>query len=383
MKRVLLGALIVASLFAVPLLAFASQPEQMVVVAADEIIDGNFIKFGSVIDIAGAVNGDVIVAGNSITISGPVAGDVIAAGSSITISGSVGGSVRVLGQSISITSEVARNVWALGSSVALSDESRVGWDLIAAGATITANGPVGGNITSGGATVVIGNTVGKNVSAAIDTDGHLILTEKANIAGNVSYQAAGPEQLEQRSGAQIAGEVTQQPFSRPDANQFKKAFSAAGLFFKMVSLFSLLVIGLIIVSLIPKKVQQVTDTMLTKPWPTLGIGAAYFFVTPLAIILLFFTIIGIPLALMAIPLYLISLYVGKLFVAITVGWWLMQRFSQGKYKGSPIVPLILGLIALIIVTWLPVLGWLIGLVAVWWALGGLFLVKINTIKEWR
>ena len=144
-KRIAVLTLVGLFLVGLPLTVAAGskQMEQSIYVGADEIIDGNFIKAGNVIDINGSVNGDVIVAGNSIRISGAVAGDVIAAGNSITITGPVGGSVRVAGSTVQINGRVEHNVWAVGSTVALGSESSVGWDVYAAGGSVEVRGPLG------------------------------------------------------------------------------------------------------------------------------------------------------------------------------------------------------------------------------------------------
>ncbi len=89
-KKFLFTILAVCSLLALPAVALAAN-DQVVLVGADEIIDGNLIKAGQLIDVAGAVNGDVIAIGNTINISGPVAGDVIAIGNTVKISGAVSG----------------------------------------------------------------------------------------------------------------------------------------------------------------------------------------------------------------------------------------------------------------------------------------------------
>src|SRR3989344_1404003 len=134
-KRIAVLTLVGLFLVGLPLTVWAGnkQMEQSIYIGPDEIINGNFIKAGNVIDISGSVNGDVIVAGNSITISGAVAGDVIAAGNSVTITGPVSGSVRVAGSTVQINGRVEHNVWAVGSTVSLGSESSVGWDVYTAG----------------------------------------------------------------------------------------------------------------------------------------------------------------------------------------------------------------------------------------------------------
>src|SRR3989339_1258289 len=123
-------------LIALPVAVFATTNGDSVYIGPDQIVDGNLIRFGNVIDIAGAVKGDLIVFGNTITISGPVAGDVIAAGNSIKITGDVNGSVRLAGNNIDIDSEIGHNAWLLAGNVNLGDKSSVGWDLYGAAGSL-------------------------------------------------------------------------------------------------------------------------------------------------------------------------------------------------------------------------------------------------------
>ena len=63
-------------------------------------------------------------------------------------------------------------------------------------------------------------------------------------------------------------------------------------------------------------------------------------------------------------------------------------FSLGKVglwePARPIIwPLILGLVIFVIVTSIPIFGWVIKLAAIWWALGAFFQVKKETLKEYR
>ena len=373
-------------LVALPLGVFAGseQFKKTVYVGPDEIIDGNFIKVGSVIEINGAVNGDVIVAGNSITITGPVAGDVIAAGNAIRIKGPVLGSVRVAGSTVEIDGEVAHNVWVVGSNVSLSETSRVGWDVFGAGATIDAAGPIGGNLWVAGASVVVSDEVGKNVNVKLDDEGQLILNPTAKVAGNVGYESKSADQLIVRAGATVAGETAQQNVEMQQAFAIGQALTAGYIFIKVISFFSLLIIGLVMVSLMPKIMVRIHDFMVTRPLPALGWGGVIAILTPVAAFLLMLTVIGIPLGLMLIPLYLISLYMSIAIAGFTVGLLILNNVSQGKkYKGSLVWALVLGLVVVVIVTAIPVIGWIIKPFLMLWALGGIFTIKRELWKEFR
>ena len=369
--------------------AFDKKMEQAVHVGSDEIIEGTFIKAANVVDISGAVNGDVVVAGNSINISGPVAGDVIAAGNTIKISGDVGGSVRVVGSSVDISSFVEKNVWAVGGTVALADSSKVGWDVFAGGGSVEIKGSVGRSVWAGAGTLVIANEVGKDVMALLETEGQLFLYPQAEVSGNLTYQAAADDQLVVQEGAQVFGETSRKNLIAPSEAELDKSFGAFFVFLKITSFFSLLVIGLVFVLLVPKLTLHVQEVMVKKPWVSLGWGFVFLVVVPVAVFLLMITVIGIPLALIMIPLYFIAIYVSQIFAGLAIGLLIFDHLNKNKkYKGSLVWPLVLGLLLVMIVclalwvVFLP-LALLVKFLLILWALGGIAQVKKEVIQEYR
>jgi len=385
-KKLAIISLLGLFLIALPVVALAGKDKmgQAIYIGPEEIVEGNFIKVGNTIEINGAVNGDVIVAGNIVTIAGPVAGDVIAVGNIVRVTGPVGGSVRVAGSTVQIDGEVDRNVWAVGSSVTLSSDSKVGWDVYSAGATIEVKSPVGGNVWAAGASIVLGNTVGKDVKAAIDTEGKMVLYPGAKVAGDLVYKAGSEEQLELKEGAEVAGEISKKAIVIPDRSDWEKVFGVTAIFFKIISFFSLLVIGLVLVTLAPKIIVQAKDEMVKRPAQSLGWGFVFLVVVPVAVVLLMITIIGIPLALIIVPFYIIALYLSKVLVGFTIGLLILDNLTKDKkYKGSLVRPLALGLLILLIIVSIPYIGWLIKLLLVLWALGAAITVKREVLKEFR
>lgn len=356
---------------------------QSIYIAEDEIVEGNFIKIGNTINIAGNVNGDVIVAGSSITISGDVAGDVIAVGSIIRITGEVGGSVRVAGSAIEINGEVKHNIWAVGSTVAINEDASVGWDVFSAGASVEIRGPVERSVWLAGASLVIDNKIGKDVNVAIDQEGQLTLSPQAEVGGQVVYKAAKDEQLVQNEGAVVTGEIIRKDLNVPNEKDLEQFFGTAYVMFKIFTLFSLLLIGLVYVTLVPKATLMIKDEMIKNPLPSLGYGFVYLVLMPIVILALFITIIGIPLALILIPIYVISLIIAKVFAAFVIGVMILDKATKNKYKKSLVWPLVLGLVVFVIVTSIPVIGWIAKLLLVLWALGGLIKIKKEILKEYR
>tara|TARA_Y100000310_G_scaffold345770_1_gene469622 strand:+ start:1061 stop:2224 length:1164 start_codon:yes stop_codon:yes gene_type:complete len=383
-KKLTVISLIGLFLIALPVFVLAGNKDDLIIVGADEIIDGNFIRAGKTIDIKGAVNGDVIVAGSSITISGPVAGSVIAAGSSIRITGPVAGSVRVAGSLVDIDSEVEKNVWAAGSIVNLGANSTVGWDVYSAGANVELRGSIGGNVWAGTANLIITETVGKDVTASVDRDGQIILYPEARVAGNLTYKANSEDQLILQEGSIVSGEILKKAIPIPEKFDFNKIFSGLSLFIKLTVLFSLLVVGLVLIAMVPKILIQVKDEMVKRPGPSIGWGFIYLVVVPVVMVILMVTIIGIPLALIIMPFYLIGLYLAKVCASFAIGILTLDNLAKDKkYKGSLIWPLVVGIIIFAIVTSLPFVGWIAKIVLVLWALGAGIHVKKEILREYK
>jgi len=369
-------------LISIPLIALAA--EQVIYVGENEIIEGNFIKVAGTIDINGPVNGDVIVAGSSITINAAVAGDVIAAGNTIRIKGPVGGSIRVAGNSIDIEKDVARNVWAFGSTVRIAKEVNVGWDFLGAGANIELKGKIGRNVWASGANVVIANEVGGSLESEVGEAGQLVLYEGAVVKGGVVYRSLNEDQLIIKEGAVIDGEVTKKELFLPAEQKINKGIGQVFYFLKIVSFFALLVIGLVLVSLVPKILLQAEEKMIKKPVVSIGWGFIYLIAVPVLAVLLMFTIIGFPLALMIVPIYLITLYICKAIAGFVIGLLIFNKLAkEEKYKGSLIWPMVFGLILVFVATGLPFIGWLIKLLLIVWALGALMEIKREVLKEYR
>ena len=116
--------------------------------------------------------------------------------------------------------------------------------------------------------------------------------------------------------------------------------------------------------------------MLNKIGLALGWGILALFLTPLIAVVLFITIIGIPLSLILLALYLIAIYLGKILVGILIGRSLLNNYLP-KQKDSFILAMIIGIIIAYLIFTLPIIGLFISLLAMLWGLGGIMLALKN------
>lgn len=370
------------SFFAFQAQAFTAQNKESIYVAKEEVIGSNFFAAGSSITIDGKVQGDIICAGRSVIINGFVDGDVICAGQSITINGEVRGSVRAAGSSVTINGKVARNVSVAGSDIHLGSKAEIGWDMLFAGAFTEIRGVVKRDLDGAGSMITIGNNVGRNVNL-YSGDGHqnsdknqkpdnqnITIAKGAIINGNLSYTSSQEAVIEE--GAVIKGSNDRHDFVMHRSN--KNSALAGYIWWKIIVLFAALLVGLILVSWLKRPIQEISQKIFVKPYATFGYGILFVIVTPIICILLLFTLIGVPLALIIGSIWLILLYLGKIITAIVVGNEIMKRRkSLETRKNSLMVSMVVGIIVSYIVFSIPIIGGFLAFVATIFGVGVVWL----------
>jgi hypothetical protein len=131
--------------------------------------------------------------------------------------------------------------------------------------------------------------------------------------------------------------------------------------------------GLVMVLLLPRKTFALSEALRSKPAETLGWGALILFVTPIVALVVFITIVGIPLSLITITLWGITLYLAEIPVGIVIGRLILRqpRFnSRGQMVGS----LALGLFILMLIKLIPVIDWVITLFIILFGAGTIITV---------
>jgi len=380
-------ALISISLLAIlilPLSVQAATPKTgpSVYVGKDEIVPDNLYAAGNAVTIDGNVKGDLICASASININGKIEGDVICAGQNININGEVTGSVRLLGSSINLNSKIGRNVNVAGGFVNFGSNADIAQDVIMGAGNGEIRGKINGDLIAAGGNLIIDNEIGGDARLWVDNNAKaqqqpfatksapLTITDKAKINGYLTYTSTENASIAQ--GATIKGEVKHNLPEQKGAD--KKALAAMYGWMKIICLFSMLVVGLVLVSLWREEIKKITETdkWKDKIGRSLGWGLVVLFLTPFIIIILLITMIGIPLALIIGGLWLIALYVSKILAAIVIGRAITEKWWHKK-KDSLVTAMVLGVFVLWLLCFFPILGGVICFLATLWGLGALWL----------
>lgn len=367
--------------------AFVLKSGQSIYIAENEIINGNFYAAGNNVTIDGTINGDIFVAGQNIIFNGTTTGDIFAAGETITINGKVGSSLRAAGNTVNINNNISGSVHAFGATITTAKNTVINGDFFLGAAFGEFRGTINGDLHGGAASIVLAGEITGDVKMRLDERAKietkknkikkdneilpLYVRDSAVIGGNLYYTAGQIGEISEK--AQIAGEIGHNFPDKTARHNIATKKAWGGLF----SIFSSLVIGLVLISLWREPVKNLTNLMLKRIAPAIGIGAVVMLLTPIIALLLAITIIGIPLAAILIAVWLIAICISKTIIGILIGQMILNKIWEKK-KDSLIWAMIIGVILVWMITSLPLIGWLFCLTAIWWALGGMWLYYKKT-----
>ncbi len=341
---------------------------------AGETVQGNFYASSYQVEAAGKVEGDVYAVGGTVVVSGEVEGDVLVLGGKVRITGPVVGSLRVLGGEVELASSVGRNVSMAGGKLLLAPGSYVVGNVAVAAGELELRGIVEGVVEAAAGGAVISGEVQGPVELWLDRQGTVTILDTAVLGSTFRYRAARVAKV--AAGATLAQvpEQLQLPMYHSPRTQVGWWLGELAWFF------GLAVLAMVLIYLLPRKVQEVAEEALAKPWPSLGWGAAWLVLAPIGVIVLGITIIGLPLALVLTALYIIGLFVAQVAVGAAVGWYVRSLPTFQAIQSWKLFPVVLmGLLLYRLVTAVPYIGSLVALVALLWGWGALLRVQRRTL----
>jgi len=351
MRKIMLAAAVILGL-AIPTAAlgatFASNNN--VTLAKGDDRTGTYYAAGQNITVNGNVDGDVICAGQTVVVNGNVSGDVICAGQELTVNGAVTGSVRGAGQVVTINGSVGRNVTVGAQSFVLGTAAHVLGELAVGGQTTALNGAVDHDALLGTTALHMEGTVGGNLNYMSNDE---FAIDHAKVKGTVTHSVPPKRAVHQPT---VASRLSSLVY-----------WIIAGLLMAMAAIW-----------FVPRLVRGVSSTMMSRPGASISWGALALVAGPAVLFVLSLTVVGIPLAILTGVIWAIVIATAGLFAGLAVGQMALGRKETDRkhlaIAASAGIPLVL------ILTWLPVLGLIIGFASAAWTMGGI-LLSINKARS--
>ena len=294
-----------------------------------------------------SVVGDAIMAGGDINFTGSTGGDYVGAGGKQDIRGRIHGSLRAAGGRVEVrAATVDRNATIGGGDLLIDSLSVIGHNAYLIGGSIRVNGSVRGGLLATGGSVELNGPIAQDVEVA---GGSLRLGPHAQIGGNLRYRVS-KDQVHIDPGAHVAGKITALPVSK-----------GPGLF-GLLWTFGGLLAGVVIVLLIPRFIAEAAGDIQQRPIRAVLVGLVVPILTFIAIIIAAATVIGLPLALITLAVFMVFAALSQVPVAV----WLGERIMHSRTplgRQSTIVNFFIGALILLVLGVIPVVGGIVTLVA--------------------
>ncbi|MHB8903531.1 MAG: bactofilin family protein [Patescibacteria group bacterium] len=378
MKNLTLKITLLLALLILPTgIAYAANLEagNNVYVTKDQIISGNFFATGDTITVDGTINGDLISAAKTINVNGRVDGDIISIAQNINVNGEVGGNIRVAANSLTLNGTVGRNLSAAANDIVMGPNSAISWDALIMAVNTEIRGNIEGSLSGKIGQGLIAGKIGKNVTLTLSNTSKqpLIISPDAVIGGNLNYNSKIAANISDKSV--ITGSTTQKNIPT-EKNNWLQIYLWANLF----SIFSALVVGLVLIFIGKNISSKILAKLEKNPTKLIVPGIIVSLILPPIALLLLFTVIGIPLAMIIMAWWLVMTYVAKILTAILVGSLIIKAISK-KDKASSFWSLVLGVFICWLLFTIPFVGWILGLIAIWLGLGGIYSYASNQLRN--
>lgn len=320
---------------------------------------------GAIVAVRGTVRRDIAAAGAEVEVDAVANRDLWAAGAIVTVAGRAARNMGVAGARIAVNAEVGGDLNAAGARVLIGPQTVVTGKVRLAGADVvfagTAQGPAefyGDHVRIDGR--VTGNVLVRGRSATVGRG--------AVLNGDVIFEILDEPQIE--TGAQIVGRQT---VTLPRVPGLDTRHLVGGLV--ALVLFGVgagFVLGLILLVVARPFVERAVARMRSAPVTSGLVGLAVLILVPLVAVLVVVTVIGIPVGLVTLLSFPLALLTGGVLAAFWVSDWMMNRQREQRSFLGRLLLLIVGLLVLMIVGLIPILGFVVWLLALLVGLGGLW-----------
>jgi|GEM_PF-668890 len=351
-------------------------------------VEGDAYLAGQTVRIQEKIEGDAIIAGSVVDMDAPITQDAIIAGDKITINQEIGDDIRVAGSTVIIKGNVKGDVVAFAETLIIDKDATISGSVLAFVSKFQLDGIVNGNINIASvASSITGTVLGDaNIRTAdFNLEGTLAgktefvaeqsvtITESATFRNTVNYGYITELNLSPNLAEGVVANFDSKLLKPKTTRQdiMNNMFSGMLVF----RIFSAALVILLLAWLAGKFISRATKSLQSSKdfRKAFFYGLALFFIPISIIILLFVSVIGIPVALFVTLIYLSMIFFSQSITSFIIANWLNHKYDlkQGKVQ---IFLVALGVYILIyLLQFIPIIGIVIGLLLTYIAFGSLII----------
>ena len=346
-KKILMLLVLIVSIFTVQVNAKQFYANDKIKI--NEQQDYSVFAAGQEIDISSFIDGSTFVAGEDITITSSQ--DIIfAAGEDIKIKDAYAKDVFVAGMELEINNSQIRDLFAFAEDIEINSE-------------------ISHNAYLGATKVVIDSKIMGNVYIAAE---EIIIKDGAEIMGTLEY----PETAYIRISDHALIEKTKEfNVNEPDMGTSIQVMITDFI----NSYLAILITGFLLIILFKKQFDKLEKEELSfeNVAKKVGLGFLLLIATPVVVLLLMCTIVGVPLSFMLLALYIMLIYIS----IIPSGYFIAYKLLHKNIKNDYLL-LAIGILGIKLLEFVPVIGFLVALISLCFGMWvPIAINKKKTVKE--
>ena len=289
-------------------------------------------------------NDNIMVIDETVVANGTANGLIMLCGSTIS-SNANGDYAFIAGREVNISGNITRDAFVAGETVTIENTGIINRDLYVCASKVIINGAVNRNIYVASSELLVGDKayIRGDVHSATDK---IVISETANVLGTVQY----------RSDASVVSIPESIQVNRIEVETNKnqgnvsKSFDFNG---KILELLMVFVTFILMLAIVPEFFTKIDDRYALNAeelFKSFGIGVLLLIVVPIVSIILMVTIVGLPIAFVALLLYIIAFII----TGAVAGYTIVKAIFGSKV--NKFVAGTAGVIAYKLLMCVPVLG---------------------------
>jgi cytoskeletal protein CcmA (bactofilin family) len=319
-------------------------------VPAEETVSGSLVASAMDVVIEGRVDGDLFVTGERVRIAGTIAGNVFAWARHLEIAGRVEGSVHAASEELVVTGAIDGSGYLAAESLRQLAGARIARDAYVFAWSADLAGDLERDVHFHGDRLAVSGKIARDLEVA-HAD-RFALRDGASVGRDLDASVAEEDGVEIAPGARIGGARSVRAFEGGPA----ALWHLEPWLWLLVRVGAALAFGVALYALLPGlfRVRVPTASTFLR---LLGLGLAALVATPLVLLVVAATLVGLPLALLGGFLYLTALYLAHVLAAAEVGRTLLRRRGQDLPGLATFARILLvGLVVVALAGHVPILG---------------------------
>ena len=327
-----------------------------------ETIEHFYSKASEEIVLEDDANASVALAATSIEANSKIKGIGSLIGEEVKFSGTAD-YAAIVGNKVTIDGTINNDAFIAGTIVNINNKANLNRDIVIVGSEVNLSGNFSRNISVYADVVNVKNA---NVNGNLKIKASSLKIESTKVAGTLYY----PKDAKVEINKDVNINKTEKTAAiNQDANTYLSLVSS-----KIWSFACMALIFAFMCLILPKVFTKINDKYEkmdgNKTIEVFTKGLVIIVLVPIISIMLLMTAIGIPLAIIALVLYGVAIYLSTIFTAYLLGYKVWQKFF--KKDMNMLVIGLLGLMILLVLNIIPGINYLVAIITVLIGLGLIF-----------